>query len=217
MSKKIDAGRVAVLAAMALLTATGEGTLVAAAQAEECPPNEQIRREQPYAVKLPDCRAYEQVSPVNKSITDAVGEPGVVQSSRSGDMVTFFSLVPFPGIPGAGELPTYLSTREGSGEWITQGLLPQANPGPEPGDGIVEDLTRDDHSRGEPILAPGAVQVSSIVMCAATSPVPTSCLPPSGELNLPTLRPTILGLFSRTSLLTNQCRNSRRIQSSFPL
>ena len=76
----------------------GAGTLAESAWAEGCP-NEQLRGQDGYALRLPDCRAYEQVSPVDKNFTDALGEANVVQSAPSGDKVTFFSDAPFPGPP----------------------------------------------------------------------------------------------------------------------
>ena len=103
----------------------GAGVLAASARAEDCP-NEQLRGQEGYALALPDCRAYEQVSPVDKNFTDALGFPGVVQSAPSGEAVTFFSIAPFPGVMGAASIPTYLSTRAGGG-WSTQGLAPAAN------------------------------------------------------------------------------------------
>ncbi len=50
----------------------GAGTFAAVAHAEGCP-NEQLRGQDGYALKLPDCRSYEQVSPVDKNFTDALG------------------------------------------------------------------------------------------------------------------------------------------------
>lgn len=90
--------------------------------------NESTRASEVYAAQLPDCRAYEQVSPPEKNFTDASGQPGFVHSSPNGEAVIYFSLTPFPGIPGPGEFPTYLSTRRGSG-WETEGLLAEAEPG----------------------------------------------------------------------------------------
>lgn len=100
----------------------GAGTVAAYARAEGCL-NEQLRGQQGYALVLPDCRAYEQVSPVDKNLTDALGESDVVQGSPSGDGVTFFSGAPFPGVLSATSIPLYLSTRA-DGEWSTQGLVP---------------------------------------------------------------------------------------------
>ena len=69
----------------------GAGAFTAYAQGEGCP-NEQLREQYGYALRLPDCRAYEQVSPVDKDFTDAAGIPGLVQSSPSGEEVSFFSM-----------------------------------------------------------------------------------------------------------------------------
>jgi hypothetical protein len=97
------------------------------AHAQGCA-NEEIRVLQRYALKLPDCRAYEQVSPVGKNFGDASGRPFFVQSSSNGTGVTYYSLVPFPGVASPGEFVTYLSMRSGAG-WSTQGLVPQASAG----------------------------------------------------------------------------------------
>jgi hypothetical protein len=91
---------------------------------------EEVRQKESYAYQLPDCRAYEQVSPVDKNATDAAGKPRFVQSSPSGNSVTYYSVVPFPGLANASEFPTYLSRREGN-DWFTQGLLPPAEVGNE--------------------------------------------------------------------------------------
>jgi hypothetical protein len=89
---------------------------------------EEIRQSEVYALRLPDCRSYEQVSPVDKNATDAAGKPGYVQSSPTGDSVTYYSVVPFPESVNASEFPTYLGRRKDD-TWSTQSLLPSANPG----------------------------------------------------------------------------------------
>ena len=124
----------------------GAGAFAASARAEGCP-NEQLRGQDGYALRLPDCRAYEQVSPVAKNFTDALGEADVVQSSPSGDGVTFFSDAPFPGVLSATGPSLYLGTRAG-GEWSTQGLVPPTIPRSLPGHGsasvlsLTEDLSQ---------------------------------------------------------------------------
>jgi hypothetical protein len=83
---------------------------------------------------LPDCRAYEQVSPVNKNGTDVFGEIGQSEASPSGDAITYYSLAPLPTVAGASEVngasefPSYLASR-GPADWSTQGLLPPTEPG----------------------------------------------------------------------------------------
>jgi hypothetical protein len=140
-----------------MLTLVIVGLAPASAARAECP-NEPIRRQQLYGSRLPDCRAYEQVSPVRKNLTDAAGEPGVVQASSSGEGVSFFAVAPFPGTAGSGgQVPTYLGVRSlDSDEWLTEGLLPEAAPGA--GDqviGLSEDLAKSVVLAEEPPLVPG--------------------------------------------------------------
>jgi hypothetical protein len=117
----------------ALLTSV---VLVAPAWAstgEPCP-NEAVRIAEPYAPALPDCRAYEQVSPVEKNYADALGAVTTVRASASGEAVTFDSLGTFPlgrGASGEGSsqlFSAYLSARGAEG-WPTQNLEPEVNPG----------------------------------------------------------------------------------------
>src|ERR1700733_6224999 len=105
-----------------LCAVIGFSALSIATSAEACPvETEHVRELESYASRLPDCRAYEQISPVNKNTTDADGKPGYVESSPLGESVSYYSVVPFPEIPNALEFPLYLSTRKGTG-WSTQGL-----------------------------------------------------------------------------------------------
>ena len=152
----------ALLAGLAL--ALSSAALPAAASASEACPNEALRAAGPensatgqaYSMTLPDCRAYEQVSPVEKNLSDTQGGGGSVQSSPSGGGVTFFSILPFPGVPGAANFPTYLATRGGD-EWLTQGLLPETDPGTITHVvGMTEDLAYTLVATKEPLLAPGA-------------------------------------------------------------
>jgi hypothetical protein len=76
-----------------------------------------------------DCRAYEQVSPVDKNGVDASGAAGLVQTVPNGDAATFFSLVPSIHA-GSAQTPSYLGARSPDGdEWSTQGLEALAPPG----------------------------------------------------------------------------------------
>jgi hypothetical protein len=140
-----SAGRMQLPLLLLTIVCTGLGvvTISASAQAEGCP-NEQLRGQEDYALALPDCRAYEQVSPIDKNFTDALGEADVVQSSPSGDGVTFFSAAPFPDVLSATGPSLYLSTRDG-GEWSTQGLVPPTVPrsSPQQGAASVLSLTED--------------------------------------------------------------------------
>lgn len=145
MKRKIHgiAHYVYAVATLSLLIGLGSGTAlevsVAHADSELCP-NAQIRRDEPDAQRLPDCRAYEQVSPVEKNDANALGRAYLVEASPFGEAVTYFSLLPFPGTEGSGEFPTYLSSFNG-GAWSTQGLLPSSNPAsPTEVEAMTEDL-----------------------------------------------------------------------------
>jgi hypothetical protein len=87
-----------------------------------CPGNEAFRT---FAGSfLPDCRAYEQASPVDKNGGSVEAVPGSIQDAgEAGDAITFFSEAGIPGGLGAQDYPTFLSTRSGE-SWTTQGLLP---------------------------------------------------------------------------------------------
>jgi sugar lactone lactonase YvrE len=78
---------------------------------------------------LPDCRAYEQASPVDKNGGDLTGTIFSSKASVNGDRVSFGASVPIPGGEGAQTFtPPYLASR-GSDGWSTQGLLPPQSAG----------------------------------------------------------------------------------------
>jgi hypothetical protein len=88
---------------------------------DPCPSNE-IFRTGPSA-NLPDCRAYEQASPVSKNGGGVGGFQNSVQASETGGGITFYSQAGIPGAVGGQDYATYLASR-GAGSWSTQGLLP---------------------------------------------------------------------------------------------
>ena len=78
---------------------------------------------------LPDCRAYEQASPVNKNGDSAAGLYPLTLTSEDGSAVTFYSpagAMPHAERGGAQDYATYLQTRSlvGGGSWSGQRLLP---------------------------------------------------------------------------------------------
>jgi len=75
---------------------------------------------------LPDCRAYEQATPVNKNGGSVQALIATAKASVNGDAVSFESAAGIPGGTGAQEFATYLASRNGN-SWSTQGLLPSAN------------------------------------------------------------------------------------------
>ncbi len=102
-------------------------------------PNDSLRTEEnpmsPFieylGQNLPDCRAYEQASPVDKNGLDVKGLPVWVKASSEGDAVTFMPTAGIPGGEGAqAELPPMLA-RRGADDWSTEGMLPPASTGQE--------------------------------------------------------------------------------------
>jgi hypothetical protein len=79
---------------------------------------------------LPDGRAYEQASPVDKNGGDAIGTVPQVKAPPQGGAIAFSSTVGIPGGVGAQEISLYLARRDASG-WSTQGLLAPGSALPE--------------------------------------------------------------------------------------
>jgi hypothetical protein len=99
--------------------------------AETCH-NAQARTEQPYGQALPDCRAYELVSPLDKDDrnAEAIDSRASVSDEPSGpeaSAVTYVSQGSFSGPQGSRKLDRYISKR-GSGGWSTQSVTPLSIP-----------------------------------------------------------------------------------------
>lgn len=102
---------------------------VPAAAAEGCG-NEALRKEND-STALPDCRAYEMVSPAEKDgFNVAFGANGAgstpffaAPAAPSGDLASYYSFGSFAGNPSSAYVNQYLSTRTASG-WSTQGISP---------------------------------------------------------------------------------------------
>jgi hypothetical protein len=93
-----------------------------------CPANEAFRSGQ-YApaghpsAALPDCRAYEQASPVDKNGGDAMTKVSLAKTSPGGDAVIYGTTAGMPGGAGAQELPLFRASRDEAG-WSHVGLQP---------------------------------------------------------------------------------------------
>lgn len=112
---------VAVLGVLAL--ACAKAPIVAASCA-----NEAIRADQGAgALALPECRAYELVSPGSTPLADSTGDVRFgVKAADDGNAMAYFSYYPFPGAPSSG---WFFRARRGGGGWSLEGMSPQVLPG----------------------------------------------------------------------------------------
>jgi hypothetical protein len=101
-----------------------------------CPQNEKLRAEQPYGTALPDCRAYEMVSPLDKDDQniETINSRASVANGHPGEEEPAFAYVS-PGSfsssgaepQGAKQVSRYLARREAGG-WSTQNISPPSIP-----------------------------------------------------------------------------------------
>jgi hypothetical protein len=105
-------------------------------------PNDSFRIGQAGAT-LPDCRAYEQVSPTGKNGANIQAATNFVQASSDGERFTFFTNTGIPGGEGSQQFPIYMADRApGGSDWSSHGLLPPASYGTTAGVlGWTEELT----------------------------------------------------------------------------
>lgn len=99
---------------------------------DPCPGNAQFRTGPGAA--LPDCRAYEMVSPLDKANGDvavgagAVSIAGLFRSSTSGERITYSSVQSFGETQAAPQTSQYLATRQPLGDseqgWSTEPISP---------------------------------------------------------------------------------------------
>lgn len=106
-------------------------TFLAPQQFPDCP-NDGLRKHNPAAIQiersseaLPDCRAYEQATPVDKGGGDASGTAPFVRAALDGGAISFLSVSGVPGGKGSQDFPVYLASRGDA--WSTRGLLPPAS------------------------------------------------------------------------------------------
>jgi hypothetical protein len=78
---------------------------------------------------LPDCRAYEQASPVDKNGGDLTGSIRGSKASIDGDRVSFQATSPIPGGEGSQTFTPLYQARRGANGWSTTGLLPPQSEG----------------------------------------------------------------------------------------
>jgi virginiamycin B lyase len=80
------------------------------------------------STKLPDCRAFEQASPVDKNGGNIQGSNLSTVAAEDGTAISLESPVGIPGGSGAQTIPTYVA-RRGADGWSTKGLLPDPSSG----------------------------------------------------------------------------------------
>lgn len=81
-----------------------------------------------FGAALPDCRAYEQATPIDKHGADARDLVGVVEASNAGNRITFFTNGGLPTTGGSSGLAPYMASRGPAG-WSSDGLLPLLDSG----------------------------------------------------------------------------------------
>ena len=111
---------VALGGALAVLVLAGAPALASA----NCP-----NAGKPGVSVLPDCRAWEMVSPSAKDGGDVMTLPGRIRAAADGSAVQFPSLVGFGDIAGMGVTGDYLAQRStdptpGNSGWATHSLIP---------------------------------------------------------------------------------------------
>ncbi|HEY1687562.1 MAG TPA: hypothetical protein VGF95_01735 [Solirubrobacteraceae bacterium] len=108
----------AFVAVLSLAICTG------ASAAESCS-NERHREEQ-NSTYLPDCRAYEMVSPLEKNGTNVEGDTLLTQSTPDGERVVYSALAGFGEVEGSGGggFTQYLASRQPEGGWTSHGITP---------------------------------------------------------------------------------------------
>ena len=181
-------GHIVAVAAFTLLAAGALATTPVLAAAREGCPNEQVRHEsntnpttgQPYSVGLPECRAYEMVSPLDKQAHDAeTSMQGLgLPVSPDGETVGFTSQGAFsdPENYRVNYRPynAYLSRRGASG-WMTSSAFAPANLIEAPfQNGLYSDFSPDlrtvQVSCGEEGASKGEFDPKPSVACAMREP-----------------------------------------------
>jgi hypothetical protein len=106
------------IGATALAIVATQGAFVPVAQADGSCPNAALRVGP--SAQLPDCRAYEMVSPADKNLGPVAG---VVRSSTAGPAVAWYSIAAYADPHGIAVASAYVGRRSGAG-WSTTQFSP---------------------------------------------------------------------------------------------
>lgn len=107
--------------------------------------------------KLPDCRAYEQVSPVDKLGANVIGNPNFSEAAADGEAAVYSSYQGQPTTGGASHAPAYVASRGPEG-WSSDGALPPTEPGLQ-----ALELGRDEELETALSIVPEAGEEGSLV------------------------------------------------------
>jgi len=96
-------------------------------------PESCLNDDKPGASFLPDCRAYEMVSPAIKKGADVLVDTSRTQVATDGTAVTFASLTGFGDVVGGGVATEYMSLRRGASAsdgngWTSHAITPPQDP-----------------------------------------------------------------------------------------
>jgi hypothetical protein len=78
--------------------------------------------------RLPDCRAYEQVTPIDKHGANVQGSINSLQAASAGNRITFYLNGGLPSSGGSSRLTPFMASRGADG-WSSDGLLTLTPPG----------------------------------------------------------------------------------------
>lgn len=118
------------LGVLVVMAATGcSGLLMGRAVAAACP--NAATHGSGASASLPDCRAYELVSPPSKNGADAMADTARTRAATDGGALEFSSLTGIDGSHGSGIAFEYMSVRDGkagTNGWRTHGITPLQEP-----------------------------------------------------------------------------------------
>ena len=148
-------------------------TLSSPAAAGPCPANEALR--EGLSAALPDCRAYELVSPLDKANGDAALLPATKlaelnQAAHSGDGFTYSSLTPYAEPEGAPFLSQYLARRDPAAGWSDEDISPPHTLTPLKELGLGAALHNEFKAFSDDLCAAWLVHVSSSTLAGGAIP-----------------------------------------------